>query len=213
VTRPSMEDLLERLARRGLEDAELAARALRATLAVLGERLVDDEATALVEVLPPELGRLVENVEYDTDFSSAELYHRVARRERTTDARAKEVAEIVIAALGESMDDDHQVRLARALPDGISDLLLGRPERPRGEPPPYGTGTSTRRREKTSRTLATGRPGSEHPLSEAPPPSGHAHSVARNPVPHSDTNLSTSSGLTQERLHETLAEARRGTGR
>ena len=65
-----------------------------------------------------------------------------------------------------------------------------------------------RRAEKVA-TLATGRAGSAHPLCDASAPAGQTHSVACNPSPHADTKLSTSSGLTQDRLRETLAEGRR----
>ena len=40
-----------------------------------------------------------------------------------------------------------------------------------------------------------------------------AHSVARSENPHADSKLSTASGLTQEILHETLAEGKPGPSR
>jgi hypothetical protein len=59
-------------------------------------------------------------------------------------------------------------------------------------------------------TLATGRPGSRHPVSEAHEDRAHTESIARSDDPHGDTKLSSSRGLTQERLRETLAEGRPG---
>ena len=41
----------------------------------------------------------------------------------------------------------------------------------------------------------------------------HRDSVAANEDPHGDTKLSSTSGLTQERLHETLATAKPDTHR
>ncbi len=201
--RMTFDGLLERLARRGLPDRETAKRALRATLAVLGERLVDDEAAALAELLPAELAPAVDNVEYDADFGSADLYERVGRRELTAAGAAKEHAEMVLGALGDFLDDDLRTRLARALPRQVGEVLLGRPAW--DEPPPHGMPA----RAETVTTLAMGRIGSRHPLSEATAPAGQTHSVACNPSPHDDTKLSTSSGLTQERLHESLADSRR----
>ena len=201
--RMTLDGLLERLARRGLPDRETAKRALRATLAVLGERLVDDEAAALAALLPAELAPAVGNVEYDADFGSADLYERVGRRELTAAGAAKEHAEMVLGALGDCLDDDLRTRLARALPRQVGEVLLGRPAW--DEPPPHGTPA----RAETVATLAMGRTGSRHPLCDATAPAGQAHSVASNPSPHDATKLSTSRGLTQERLHESLADSRR----
>jgi hypothetical protein len=47
-------------------------------------------------------------------------------------------------------------------------------------------------------------------VSDAPLAGAHAHSVARSENPHADTKLSSSPGLTQERLGDSLAEARPG---
>ena len=197
-----MATLLERLAKHGLVDEEAARRSLRATLAVLGERLVDDEARALVETVPAELVAGLENSEYDADFTTEELFERVRRREQTSAGRARENAEIVLTALGECMDLDRRRRIARGLPELAAQLLLG--GRELGEPPPHRAASRSSR----GAPLASARPGSTHPVSEAAPPSGHTHSVARNPSPHVETKLSGAEGLTQERLEETLGAGR-----
>lgn len=62
------------------------------------------------------------------------------------------------------------------------------------------------RYEKTGNNLASGRPGSRHPLSEAKPNGGQSNSVVESTNPHGDTKLSSSKGLTQEREKEDLAE-------
>jgi hypothetical protein len=72
------------------------------------------------------------------------------------------------------------------------------------EPPPHAQAVHA----SPLSTLAHGRPGSLHPIAEAAPASGHAHSIARNDDPHGDTKLSSSTGLTQERLRESLATGR-----
>jgi uncharacterized protein (DUF2267 family) len=199
--RISMPAVLERLAEQGLT-GDAATLALSATVAVLGERLVDDEARALAEVLPTELAESIEGVEYDTDFSTDELFERVRRRMRTTPARAREDAEIVLAVIGESLGRDVRRRIARGLPEQAAAIWLG--TRELGEPPGYRTPP----RAPAMSTLASARPGSTHPLSEAAPPSGHTHSVARNPSPHEETKLSGAKGTTQERLDETLGAGR-----
>jgi hypothetical protein len=62
-------------------------------------------------------------------------------------------------------------------------------------------------------TLAEGRPGSHHPLSEARPERAHSHSVVRADNPHGDTKLSSAVGFTQEREQETLAAGHPGSDR
>ncbi len=190
--------LLEKIMSRGIPDRAVAERAARATLAVLGERLTEDEASALASRLPEELGSVVQRSEYDSDFDAAEFYERVRRRERGTPGGAREHADIVLRAVGESLDDAVRSRLLRALPDALGQRLVATAP---GEPPAYPEAKHAPRLS----TLASGRPGSHHPLSEASPPRGHTHSVVCNDNPHGDTKLSSSEGLTQERLRESLS--------
>lgn len=199
--RISMTSVLERLAAQGLTD-EAARRSLYATIAVLGERLVEDEARALAEVLPGELAESIEGIEYDSDFGADELFERVRRRMHATPSRAREDAEIVLAVLGESMSRDRRSRIARGLPALAAEIWLGPHEV--GEPAAYREVSHA----PVIATLASSRPGSAHPLSEAAPPKGHAHSVAQNASPHEATKLSGARGLTQEREGETLGEGR-----
>jgi hypothetical protein len=137
--------LIDSVVAHGIPDRPQAERTLRATLSVLGERLSDDEAAALGKALPAELARLVDQSEYDSDFSAADFYERTRRRLQAS--------------------------------AGLT-------------------------------TLATGRPGSRHPLSESPPPAGHTHSAARSDDPHAETKLSSARGLTQERHDESLSTGR-----
>jgi len=219
-SRLSLDTILDRLAERGLTDDATARAALHATLAVIGERLVEDEARALAEVLPDELAMLVATNDYDGDFDDAELFERVSRRAHERSGRAREEAEIVLAVLGDCLGAERRRRIARGLPSLAAQLLGGDAERgasgasgvdedetegeAEGGLPPY----AEPRRAPRVATVASSRPGSTHPLSEAAPPRGQTHSVARNPAPHEETKLSASKGLTQERFDETL-----GTGR
>ena len=72
---------------------------------------------------------------------------------------------------------------------------------PSSEPPPEHPVAKKERHH----TLATGKPGAEHPLNESRPHAAQAHSVVREKNPHADTELSSASGMTQERLDESLA--------
>jgi uncharacterized protein (DUF2267 family) len=181
----------------GIPERRLAERVVRATVAVLGERLTTEEAQTLRRALPDDLGRILERSEYDSDFAAAEFYERVRRRADTTPGIARESVDVVLRSIGSTLEAGASRRLARVLPEN-----LGRQLTPRevGAPPPHAAAPHGR-----LTTLASGRPGSRHPLSEAALPTGQTHSVAANPNPHAETKLSTSRGLTQERLRETLA--------
>jgi len=188
----------------GIADPGVAEKALRLTLSVLGQRLTDDEALALAARLPEELARVVEQSEYsdsDGEFDATEFYERVRRRERTPSGTAREHVNVVLQALGAALDDELRRRLVRALPKPIGDQLVPADF---GEPPPYPRPSHAARLS----TLAQGRPGSRHPIADGAPVGGHTNSVARNADPHGETKLSSSKGLTQERLRESLATGR-----
>jgi uncharacterized protein (DUF2267 family) len=166
--RISLDTILDRLAERGLTDEARARRVLHATLAVVGERLVEDEARALAEVLPDELAPIVSTAGYDSDFTAEELFDRVGRREHASDrpsGRAREEAEVVLAVLGDCLSADRRHRVARGLPGVAGPLVAG--DRVLGEPPPHATAARAPR----VATVASSRPGSTHPLSGAAPPS------------------------------------------
>ncbi len=204
--RIAMNDVLAGLAEQGLTE-EAARSSLYATIAVLAERLVADEASALAEVLPAELAESVAGVEYDSDFSADELFERVRRRMHTNPGRAREDAEVVLAVLGALVSGDRRLRIARGLPEQAAEIWLG--SRELGAAPSY-RGPA---RAPAISTLASARPGSTHPLSEAAPSPGHSSSVARDPSPHEATKLSGAKGLTQERLDETLGAGHPGPAR
>ena len=198
MRRISTQTLVDHVQAGGIGDWSMARKTLGATLAALGSRLTDDEASKLASRLSPELARIVEAEDYDADFDAAELYERVRQRTGAAPGVAREETDIVLRALGELLDEAELVRLARVLPEPIVRGLRGREA---VEVPPHRSAPPRPRRN----TLAEGKPGSSHPIAEAAPPSGHLHSVARNEEPHAETKLSSSRGLTQERFDETLA--------
>jgi hypothetical protein len=137
-----------------------------------------------------------------------DLIDGVEWRERTNSSIACEHATAVLEVFARSLDPDARESLSAHLPASIARRLAARST----------IGTSAGRRpahdpREPMHTLATGRPGSLHPLSEARPDTAHAESVARSANPHGDTKLSSTHGLTQERLQETLAEGRPGPSR
>ena len=196
----SVTELVGRVMNLGIPDQPSAERALRAVLVILGQRFTDDEASALASQLPSDLAAVVGTSGYDADFDEAEFYERVRQREGTSPGVGREHADVVLRALGEILSPELKVRLVRALPDGLGRRLAPTPY---GEPPPHREA----RHAHGISTLAHGRPGSRHPISESAPPGGHSHSVARSDDPHGDSKLS-SGRPTQDQLRETLATGR-----
>ena len=195
-----MQSFVDRVLAGGFGDWPAAHKAACATLAVLGSRLTEDEAGKLASTLPPELATIVREVGYDRDFDAAELYERVRRRTGAPPGLAREQTDVVLRALGDLLEEHELAHLARVLPEPIVRGLRGREVT--AVPPCRQPAPAPRR------TLAEGAPGSTHPISEAAPPSGQSHSVAVNDAPHAETKLSSSRGLTQERLGESLATGR-----
>lgn len=120
---PSMLVLLEHVHQHGLADRMAAARALLATLRMLGERLHDVEAAALARALPHELQRVIEETEYDSDFDASEAYRRLGRAMGIPQDEARAQSDIVMRALGELISGDLVTRLERVLPERLTRSL------------------------------------------------------------------------------------------
>lgn len=203
TSQEAMTPLWDRIGARGPLNRSVAEKVVRATLSVLGAHLTDDEALAFAKALPGDLGRVLEETAYRADerFNAAELYDAVGLRLAITPTMAHEQVTIALHALGETIDPETRLRLVKVLPPDVATHFGSEHF---GAPPPHGVAHHG----PTVSTLATGRPGSRHPLSESAPSSGHTHSVAVNDDPHGETKLSSSRGLTQERHHEDLATGR-----
>ncbi len=193
----TQDELLSAVAERaGLPGLEEAERTVRVVLGVIGERLSWPALQALAEDLPASLSALLPGVASHEEFGLAEFYSRVARREDVQLGFAVEHASVVCQAVAETLSPAALYRLREALPDAISALFT---------PPEPDERFEHVHLDPSRHTLAEGRPGSRHPVSEAPPVRAHTHSVVQSDNPHGDTKLSSASGLTQEREQETLA--------
>lgn len=191
-----LEELLARLVRAGFSDDAAARRALEAVLGALAASGAGTELALLAPALPPEL-RPERVPPSRGPFDADAFYAAVAAREDLGPGPGLEHAQIVCRELGLLLEPDVRVRLARALSRELFDA-------PRYTPP---AAPVRRASVPPEHTLATGRPGSAHPLSEAAPPGAQSHSVAET-NPHEDGKLSSARGLTQEALREDLAEGR-----
>lgn len=180
-----------------------AMRAIRATVMAIGERLRDDERAAFERNLPPSTFAALERVAYLGDFDRDELYARVARHEAVSPGFALEHAQIVCRALAEALPEGALVHLRKELGTTIASLLEV----------PEPIETLPRSASTAGSTLASGREGSRHPLSESRLDRAQSSSVARADDPHEATKLSTARGLTQERHDSTLASGHPGARR
>jgi uncharacterized protein (DUF2267 family) len=194
----SFDSFLGRVMRTGGLGAKDAHRATFATLRALGEVLDEPIVLAMRAALPHKMGNMF--LANAPRHPPSELYARVASHEERSLGISKEHAETVCRILGTVLDQDLLTRIGKD---------IGRPElfesRPWSDVPPYGIQEPPR---AEKHTLATGKPGYEHPIAEAAVVDAHLHSVARSEDPHADTKLSSASGLTQERTHQTLTTKR-----
>lgn len=200
------EDLLSRVKEVLAVSYEEAGRITTLTLRALAEALEEEDAREIIAELSGDLAQHFRIVERPQPIPLDRFYSQVAERLEMQKGRAIEAVQSVCAALAERLSPPLVQRLQR-LPDyGALFVLRSIPEVPR-------QAEVIRAPHMPRNTLAEGRPGSVHPLSEARPEKAHSHSVALNPDPHGDTKLSGSRGLTQERLGETLASGRPGSKR
>lgn len=188
--------------RAGLQDDRaLAERGVAATLEMIGERLPSVDANGVADHLPAPLGAAIRRRRRHGEFAVEELFEHVREAEGVGLGFAVEHARVVCQVLAEILDAEGRTHLQHGLPPEWVTLFTPResvtPEPPPPGPPP-GHGS----------TLASGRPGSRRPLSEAAPSRGQTESVVVSANPHGDEKLSSAPG---ERLGATLAEERPGS--
>jgi uncharacterized protein (DUF2267 family) len=181
----------------GLRDDASARRAVQAVASVLFEQLAAHDRGWLGGFLP---GAAAASAAIHRPVAELpEFYARVASREGAEPGYALEHAQSVCIAIAEQLDEGAARHLAKVLPDALVPLFAARE---RTQAPRHTWHEHTHARS----TLSEGRPTSRHPLSEAAPSDAQSESVARRDNPHADTKLSSSTGTTQERERETLAE-------
>ncbi|MCI0570308.1 MAG: DUF2267 domain-containing protein [Myxococcaceae bacterium] len=198
-------ELILRVAdRTGLASTEDAARTVRIVLEAIGPLLRWADREALAGDLPAPLTERLRSVDHTETLDLAQLYARIAGREGVHPGFAVEHTGVVCQVLAEALSPGTLHRLRDALPEAVSALFVPRELEEHVEHVDV---------DSRHHTLAEGRPGSRHPLSEARPERAQTHSVVRADNPHGDTKLSSATGLTQEREHETLANGRSGSSR
>jgi uncharacterized protein (DUF2267 family) len=190
----------------GLDGAQ-AGRVTEAVIDALGELVTTDEAHAIAAALSPGLAQLLlVGVGRDPHGDVESLVAGVAWRENVPKSIALEHVTAVLSAIAARLPGEAQLRLKADLPRDIASLLT------RSTPEGHPARLERTRRHPPRPTLATGKPGSAHPISEARAGLPHTH-ASGNPNPHAETKLSSASGTTQEQAHETLAEGSPGPKR
>lgn len=199
--------LIERIGERcGLSAEGEAEGALVAVLEALGPALPGPLRARLAKALPEGWRGAVDTAEPDPGRDREQVELAVAEHERVGVGFGREHVTAVCQVLAEQAGADLRRALA-GLPRGLGALFdphvatEGGPERL----------DAPHEHHPHRETLAGGRPGSHHPVSEGRPAGGQRHSVAASDDPHADTRLSSAQGTTQQRQGRTLAEGQPGS--
>jgi uncharacterized protein (DUF2267 family) len=168
--------------RSGLHDSATASTVLSMVLEELPALLRPDEARFVASSLPEGVAAPLTRPGHRAPRAPRALYERLSAAGRCSRGVAMEHAQAACGALADALGDEPRDLLARRLPPEWAVLFESPPreagEEARGTVPGHG------------HTLATGRPGSEHPLAEGASPSAQTESVVRADNPHGDTKLS-----------------------
>ncbi|RJQ67017.1 DUF2267 domain-containing protein [Pseudonocardiaceae bacterium YIM PH 21723] len=110
----------------GLDDADRAADATRATLSVLGQRLPGDGIQELADQLPPGIAEALPSTGGGEEFGVEEFYRRVAETEGgdVTADGAREHARAVVAVLKDEVGEATFDGLVSRLPADYQEDLL-----------------------------------------------------------------------------------------
>lgn len=109
----------------GTDTVEHTEQAVRATLAVLGERLAGGEPGDLASQLPPALAEVIPSEGRGERFGLQEFYRRVADREGSgcTERDARRHARATMAAVKAAITPGEFEHLVAQLPDEYAELL------------------------------------------------------------------------------------------
>ncbi len=186
----------------GITEPDAARRAILATLEALGASLSRGVRSHVAAALPAAHAAALMRPAAEKLSRADAFYDRARALEGTTPGFALEHVQVVCRALGTMLPDETLQRMKRDLPGELASLF--NPPAREGEPPLHASRPPSHPPPHRE-TLAAGHPGFTHTLAESAPAAGQTHSVVREQNPHADTKLSSSRGMTQERLEEDLA--------
>ena len=180
-----------------------AARVTRVVLAGIGGYLSPGGRQLVAGELPPALGAVV--------LAGSDLARPLEEHVLALDpdlpnlgpnlGHARELIASVCRVLVEELSTDALGAIRAAVPSTLAALL--EPSTTSEAPPQAASG-------RPRDTLAEGHPRSHHPVSSAHGAGVQSESIAAG-NPHAATKLSSTTGSTQERHHETIAEGRPGS--
>lgn len=189
------EDLCSHVAAHAGVPIALAERATQAVLAGIGGTLTPAGRELVADELPAGLGAaILAGGSLTTSIED----HVVALG--VTPGQARELIASVCRVLIEELSSEAVDALRVGVPTALAALLV---EPVTDEPPPR------RALDPRRATLAEGRPGSQHPLSDAPGRSAQRGSIADD-NPHAASKLSSTAGASQDRRRDTLSEGHPG---
>ena len=188
------DDLCSHVAAHAGVPIALAERVTREVLAGIGGTLTPAGRELVADELPAGLGAAI--------LAGGSLTTPIEERVvalGVTPGQARELIASVCRVLIEELSGEAIDALRVGVPTALAALLV---EPMTDQPPP-------RALDPRRATLADGRPGSQHPLSDAPGRSAQRGSIADD-NPHAATKLSSTTGANEDRRRETLSDGRPG---
>jgi|GEM_PF-2246509 len=186
-----------------VHDESMAAQLATATLRALGPALPEEARGYLATHLPEAHRKDLHAEGPEQEGALLALFARVSELSGLPEPAVRDHLPAVFGALSEEVGDKDLPRLKSLAPEYLAPLFAI-PHPDTGTRPPEYIHPSH------GSSLASGRPGSSRPLSDASPSRGHRNSVAMSDDPHGDTKLATASGTHSEQLKRTLATGRPG---
>lgn len=180
-------------------------------LARLGAMLAAHDRHALAVGLPAALVEALFEDDPGQDLPLDVMVQCVADRGGLPVGRALEHTHVVCQALARTLGDDRATFLRARLPDAVAELFQG--DRPTMAGPGHFVHMRATATAWGGTTLASGRPGSTHPVAESAYDIGQSGSVARAPNPHGERKLSSAGGPRRSGRGSTLATGRPGSTR
>ena len=194
--------------RSGIREPGDAEAVIAAIVEVLTKLLAPADALWVERELPVNSPTSRTSSEQQAPASPQELYERLAIIEDVNLGVAVEHVRTAASVIMDLLDADLRTLLARRLPVLWAALFASTPRQRRAD---FESGTLPGH----GHTLATGRPGSSHPLADAAPVPVHAASVVSATNSQEDTKLSSAATVVSNGLatahggaEDSIAEAR-----
>ncbi|TNF26302.1 MAG: DUF2267 domain-containing protein [Deltaproteobacteria bacterium] len=186
-----------------VHDPAMAERLATATLQALGPALPDEARGYLSLHLPEPHRKHLRAQGPELEGALLALFSRVSELSGLPEPAVRDHLPAVFGALSEEVGDKDLPRFKSLTPEYLAQLFVI-------PPPDMGTRPPEYIHPSHGSSLASGRPGSSRPLSDAAPSRGHRNSIANSDNPHGESKIATATGTHSEQLNRTLATGRPG---